>query len=202
MKNNFMHLPNKNEISDLETKNAFRWSQFTLSRLLELVEKYDKNWRLISKRIGFFCEDECENQYERLKANWCSEEWTEEEDCKLSKVMGQEGEISWFECCILMGNRSVWDCRQRWALMTSPSVITGSWGHQEQIFIFKLARDCNFSWKKMVKFLPQRNTNSVKSFFNSTIRKIKKCLVFRFLKKMISWPTYTNKSKNRFHTFF
>ena len=197
-----MHLSNKNYDYHLTPQNAYEWSLLSLSRLLELVERYDKNWKLISKSLGFFCENECQNQYRRLKANWSSGKWTESEKQKLYEIMNSQGEVSWFDCCIVLKTRSVSDCRHQWTLMTMDFVITGSWTHQEQVLIFKLARDCKFSWKEMIKYLPRRNANSVKSFFNSTIRKITKCLVFRFLKKMLCWPTNTNKSKPLFLTSF
>jgi myb proto-oncogene protein len=160
-----------------------------------MVEKYDKNWYMISKSLGFFCEHECEKEYSKIKAQWVSGEWTEEEDSRLSLIIENNNETSMFECCILMGTRSVIDCRKRWASLRVGSVKKSSWSHQEQIYLIRLGKNCEFSWKKMIKYLPGRESNSVKSFFNSSLRKIKKSVVFKFLKKMISWPVCTNKSK-------
>ena len=193
MKNYFIR---KNDSFDIKLPNQLNgkvWTKKLIAKLLQLADESNQNWKEISKSLIIFCEDECKIKFEEIKNNQRKGSWTKDEDEQLKTLTADFNNVNWYECSILIGRNSL-ECRQRSAELMNPNII-GGWSHGEQISIFKFVRVFRFSWKKIIELLPGRNQNSVKSFFHSTIRRIKKSLLFKFLKVMVTWPTYTNKSK-------
>jgi hypothetical protein len=182
--------------------NGSQWNKRQVSQLLESAEYLKKNWKLISKSLGIFCENECETKYVELKAQQSNQIWTEEEDERLKKLKGTFNSINWFEYNAIFPERSHSDYVKRCSKLLKNESIPGNWSHSEEIAILKYVKIFKFSWKNIIQYLPRRSQNSVKSYFHSTLRRIKKSSLFEFLKLMITWPTYTNKSMIVFLKYF
>ena len=176
--------------------NESKWSKQEISTLLESAEQLKKNWKLVSKSFDLFCEKECKTKYYELKAQETEDPWTKEEDSRLLKLKSSFNLINWFEYSALFPKRSHLQYINRCSELFEKDKITGNWTYSELISILKYVKIFKFSWKNIIKYIPRRSQNSVKSFFHSTLRKIKKSSLFKFLKLMITWPTYTNKSKS------
>jgi hypothetical protein len=71
----------------------------------------------------------------------------------------------------------------------------GNWTETEQNIIFREFSLHLFNWVHINKFLIGRNKNSIKSYFHSAIRRIKKLKIIKFLRNMICLPTFRNNSK-------
>ena len=170
--------------------NSF-WKKKYTAKLLELSDRYNQNWSKISKSLTLFCEDECKSKFFEIKSQEKLSSWTYEEDLLLKKLTTNFNKVNWYECSIMIPGRNSLECMKRSAILILNKNIIGKWSHGEQILIFRFTKMFEFSWKIFIKFLPGRSQNSVKSFFHSTIRRIKKSDLFKFLKVMVTWPTYT-----------
>ena len=73
------------------------------------------------------------------------------------------------------------------------------WSDEEQFLIFENFKKHLLKWKHIADDLQSRTENSVKSFFYTSLRKIKKLKFLRILKSMICFPTFRNNSN--FHVF-
>jgi hypothetical protein len=72
----------------------------------------------------------------------------------------------------------------------------GNWTEKEQDIIFQEFSLNIFGWRKINQFLSGRNENSVKSYFHSAIRRIKKLKMIKFLRVMVCLPTFRNNSNH------
>ena len=133
---------------------------------------------MISTSIEDFDENECNLKYDQLQSEIIYTPWSKDEDDLLISLLENKNDINWYECSAIISVRTPYQCQKRWSIIIPDKNKVGNWGHREQVFIFKLMILYRFSWKKIVKFLPGRSQNSVKSFFHSTIRKIKKTELF------------------------
>lgn len=75
-----------------------------------------------------------------------------------------------------------------------------NWTDVEQVQIFEEFKTSPLKWKTISRTVAGRSENSVKSFFYSSIRKIKGLKYLKFLKLMICFPTFRNNSN--FHFYF
>ena len=189
--NNFLLKTNIDKTSNLIWENKKK-----LSELLKAIDELKEDWNLISKSISFFSKNQCKKLFNQLKLREKTTPWLPEEDTKLLELTSKINQVNWYECSVLISGRNPNECRKRCAILSKNINIIGNWSYGEQKSIFKFIIVFKFSWKKIVELLPGRSQNSVKSFFHSTIRRIKKSKLFKFLKVMVTWPTYTNKSKN------
>lgn len=181
--------------STLSSYNHPKWTNQLLSRLLYLTSSHPQNWKNISKSFPLFCENTCRLKYDHLQALHKKTPWSPDEEQNLLHFAQDRIHINWFDCSVVIRSRSPDDCRRRFSELKSKLELVGDWGYEEQVAIFRFVRVFSFSWKKIAEMMPGRNQNSVKSFFHSTIRRIKKSEMFKFLKVMVTWPTYTNKSR-------
>lgn len=170
------------------------WNQKQESKLLFLVETLDSDWTRISNCFPLFCESDCQTKMAAIIAKRLQVAWSLSEDEQLSEIINKSAEVNWFDCSSRIQTRSPDACRRRWSQLRPLQDRVGDWGHLEQVAIFRFVREKEFSWKKVIELLPGRSQNAVKSFFHSTVRRLKKSSLFEFLKKMTTWPTYTNRS--------
>lgn len=171
------------------------WSNAHLSQLLDLTEKYDQNWIQISKRINFFGEIDCRDQFLRLQARWVYDEWTPAEEVFLARLAQASADPNWFECSILLKSRSPEECRKQWAKRQEEFDVNRPWKHNEQVLIFRLILRFGFLWKKIAEQVPGRTSNKIKNLFYSEMARIKSSKLQGFLKKMLCHHTCTNYSK-------
>lgn len=171
------------------------WTQDTEAKLLQFADQFNKNWHLVSKSLGIFCEKECQKKHAEISQQETPLKWTPREDAGLLVLRPLFNHINWFECATFFPGRSPVKCQRRLAWLLKDDVLVGGWSYREQIAIFRYTRACKFSWKEIIQLIPCRSQNAVKSYFHSTIRRLKKSHLKDFLKNMVAWPTYTNKSK-------
>lgn len=76
--------------------------------------------------------------------------------------------------------------------------LMSNWTEIEQLVIFQEFKKHTLKWKVISKIVEQRSENSVKSFFYSSIRKIRSMRYLKYLKLMICFPTFRNNSKINF----
>lgn len=187
---------NQNILNSKHCKNIDnKWSPDLQSELLELAEKYDKNWKEISKRFSFFGEIECSSKYVQLSSYWNSDQWTDRENFILERFSLKNVNKNWHLCSVFMETKSPINCRNEWEKKQANFDINRQWGEEEQSFIFKMIQTHGFSWKTISENLWARTPNKVKNLFYSQIKKIKDSKIGKFLKLMICFPTCANKSK-------
>ena len=76
-----------------------------------------------------------------------------------------------------------------------------NWTEIEQVIIFEEFKRNALKWRTISETVENRSENSVKSFFYSSIRKIKNLRFLKYLKLMICFPTFRNNSNFHFFTF-
>lgn len=149
----------------------------------------------VSKSLAYFCEAELRGPQPRLPTPTPCVTWSRSEDTRLLQLKPIFNQLDWQECVSFFPGRAAEQCRQRlWQLLQS-ELLVGNWSYQEQAAILKFACIHKFSWKTLGEMFPRRSQNSIKSYFHSTMRRLKKSFFEPFLKRMVAWPTYTNKSE-------
>lgn len=164
------------------------------SEILELPEEILQNWGQFSRNDNHFGEPDNRPKFGSSAIGENKSAWKEQEDIALISLTKNYPNVNWDEISFVFENRNALQCQKRLSELNPEMDLIGGWGYLEQIYIFKLTFRYRYSWKKIVQHLPGRTTNSVKSLFNSTIRLVKKLDLLKFIKAMIIWPTYTNKS--------
>lgn len=185
----------KTKLSSPKESDSPLWTNKKIAQLLEFTELFQQNWRLISRWIQDFGEEDCRLKFQELSFQVKQTGWEQHEDSRLAALVRGKRDVNWFEVSTMIMGRNAFQCRQRWAQLIPEHATEESWGNREQKWIFKMIRQHGCSWKKIVQLLPGRTQASLKSLFRSAIKKLKKCELFKFIKNMILWPETSGKSK-------
>eukprot|EP00775_Hariotina_reticulata_P013311 gene13311-13440_t len=97
--------------------------------------------------------------------------WTTEEHDKLAYLVDKWGsEKNWAKVAEEMPGRTGKQCRERWLNHMKPGIIKGNWSQEEEFLLAQCHALVGSHWSKMTKRLPGRTENSIKNFWNATLR--------------------------------
>ncbi|KAF8065907.1 MYB119 [Scenedesmus sp. PABB004] len=97
--------------------------------------------------------------------------WTTEEHDKLAYLVDKWGsEKNWAKVAEEMPGRTGKQCRERWLNHMKPGIIKGNWSSEEEFLLAQCHALVGSHWSKMTKRLPGRTENSIKNFWNATLR--------------------------------
>ncbi|KAF6259393.1 hypothetical protein COO60DRAFT_1700893 [Scenedesmus sp. NREL 46B-D3] len=97
--------------------------------------------------------------------------WTSDEHEKLAYLVEQWGsEKNWAKVAEEMPGRTGKQCRERWLNHMKPGIVKGNWAPEEEFLLAQCHALVGSHWSKMTKRLPGRTENSIKNFWNATLR--------------------------------
>ncbi|WIA37488.1 hypothetical protein OEZ86_014402 [Tetradesmus obliquus] len=97
--------------------------------------------------------------------------WTTEEHDKLAYLVDKWGsEKNWAKVAEEMPGRTGKQCRERWLNHMKPGIVKGNWSPEEEFLLAQCHALVGSHWSKMTKRLPGRTENSIKNFWNATLR--------------------------------
>ncbi|KAK1389549.1 Transcription factor MYB48 [Heracleum sosnowskyi] len=98
--------------------------------------------------------------------------WFEEEDERLTAVVGLLGERRWDALANASGlRRSGKSCRLRWMNYLRPNLKHGRIGEEEEKLILQLHQQWGNKWSRIARRLPGRTDNEIKNFWRSHLRR-------------------------------
>ncbi|KAG0216399.1 hypothetical protein BGX28_002869 [Mortierella sp. GBA30] len=100
--------------------------------------------------------------------------WTEEEDRKLSVLVGKYGPEKWVFIASKIGSRTGKQCRERWHNHLDPQINKAPFTPEEDMRILELYSQMGSKWAEMAKHMPGRPDNAIKNHFNTTIQRKKR----------------------------
>eukprot|EP00882_Tetradesmus_deserticola_P028643 GHRQ01031912.1.p2 GENE.GHRQ01031912.1~~GHRQ01031912.1.p2 ORF type:complete len:166 (+),score=50.96 GHRQ01031912.1:427-924(+) len=97
--------------------------------------------------------------------------WTTDEHDKLAYLVDKWGsEKNWAKVAEEMPGRTGKQCRERWLNHMKPGIVKGNWSPEEEFLLAQCHALVGSHWSKMTKRLPGRTENSIKNFWNATLR--------------------------------
>ena len=187
--------PNSLESDSKTQPSSPKLEKKSEEQLMHTTIQFKKNLHHVSKSIGIICETKHQKKHAQFTEQETNPQWTSEEDARLLKLSPIFNQINWFEYMIFFPGHSHIQCRQRLSQLLQNDILVGNWSYREQIAIFKYVRAFKFSWKSIAEMMPRRSQNSIKNYFHSAIRRLKKSDLLEFVRNMVAWPTYTNRCK-------
>ena len=174
--------PQKHMPIFIESHELKNWTQREYKMLIQLIKEKGEDWRAISRLIATKTPLECKLKFKKSQTPVKRGNWTLDEDDRIREWVAANGRRKWAECSELINMRCGKQCRERWINVLDPNVKKGNWSKHELDTVFEKLRVFGTSWSKITFFLENRNENSVKNKFNSTLRKMKSSLVGQYLR--------------------
>ena len=182
----------KQEISK-KTKqiNKRKWTKQESSKLLKLVEKFGEKWTKISGLMNDRNPKQCIQKYLHLVKVKKKGYWSRNEDEIVKNWVTKNGPNKWSECAKLVNGRCGKQCRERYMNFLDANLKKGKWSDTESDKMYFLMKKYLCSWAEISKNITRRSENSVKNFFYTSIKLIKKNGVYPYLISFI----YNNNEK-------
>ena len=104
--------------------------------------------------------------------------WNYFEDQMLTALVEEqkceENQINWFDISRQIPNRSVRQCKERWAKYLSPSVNNGPWSKEEDELLLKKYQEIGSQWTLISTYFNGRSDTNVKNRWLQIERERKK----------------------------
>lgn len=105
----------------------------------------------------------------------CSEnsrrrKFTREEDAKI-KEMADKGVSDWSEIAKHIKNKTPKQCRDRYYNYLEPGITNSPWTYEEDMLLFKKAKEFNNRWTEIASFFPGRGPNNIKNRWHKFVSK-------------------------------
>lgn len=96
--------------------------------------------------------------------------WDDAQDMKLLRMIAEIGPHQWEHMALQMEGRSGKQCRERWHNQLNPLLKKANWSIEEDWILYILHQTVKNRWAEITNVLLGRSDNSIKNYWNSTLR--------------------------------
>jgi hypothetical protein len=119
-----------------------------------------------------------------------------QEDQLLSSLVAEHGSRNWTKIASLMGDRSVRQCKERWANYLSQAPDGASWTLADDLLLERLVIERGHKWKAMEAHFPGKTDIQIKNRHNVILRRRKRVFKMAFRRPRGARPGAMNKNAN------
>ena len=96
--------------------------------------------------------------------------WNDEQDFTLLRLVSEMGPHQWEQMAMQIEGRSGKQCRERWHNQLNPLLRKADWTVEEDWVLYILHETVKNRWAEITNVLLGRSDNSIKNYWNSTLR--------------------------------
>lgn len=123
-------------------------------------------------------ENACNRNYENIEgpsgygvSGYKRRRWSQEEDKKLTDIIGRHGACNWSHIGELHGTRDGKQCRERWMYHIGPNINKSPLSNEEIALVMKMQARYGNKWSNISAMMPGRTASSIKNHWNAVISK-------------------------------